>query len=222
MRLLPLLLTSSLLLSANIASLQYQRINIDHSDGKSYIIERYIPAECLDVGITPEQVWEKEDVPSVCTQQVVMTVGNITEIKLVDTVQTYAELEVLSFLKSMQKSHGTMLLIDGRGEEWYRQETIPGAVNVWYKSLTKPDIFPREYRAALKLLHIIDKGSGRYDVSNVPELLIFCNGPWCSQSSRAINALLQMGYPAEKIKWYRGGMHTWKSLSLTTTAVQAP
>jgi hypothetical protein len=28
--------------------------------------------------------------------------------------------------------------------------------------------------------------------------------------------LLALGYPAHKIKWYRGGMQSWKSLGLTT------
>ncbi len=222
MRFSLLLLTSSLLFSANIASLQYQRLKIDHPDGKSYVVERYIPPRCLNVGITPEQVWLKEDVPAECVQQFVITVGNITTMTVDESIQTYGELEVLDFLNAMRNNKEKMLLVDGRGEAWYVHETIPGAVNVWYQSLTRPDIFPEEYRKALRVLRIIDKGDGRFDVTDVPELLIFCNGPWCSQSPRAINALLKMGYPAEKIKWFRGGMHTWKSLSLTTTAVQAP
>jgi hypothetical protein len=28
--------------------------------------------------------------------------------------------------------------------------------------------------------------------------------------------LLALGYPAHKLKWYRGGMQSWKSLGLTT------
>jgi hypothetical protein len=30
--------------------------------------------------------------------------------------------------------------------------------------------------------------------------------------------LLAMGYPAHKLKWYRGGIQEWKQLGLTTVA----
>ncbi|MDX1295226.1 MAG: rhodanese-like domain-containing protein [Sulfurimonadaceae bacterium] len=221
MKLSAFLMTGTILLGANIASLQYQRLAVDHPDGKSYVVERHVPAECLEVGITPEQVWKKEDVPSACLQSFVATVGNITKIAIRDDVQIYGELEVMAFLKKVQRTRSTVMLVDSRGEEWYEHETIPGAVNIWYKFLTKPDVFPEEYRNALRQLHIIENGSGRFDFSNAPVVLLFCNGPWCSQSPRAINALLNLGYPPDKIKWYRGGIHSWKSLSLTTTAIQA-
>ncbi|HAY41475.1 MAG TPA: sulfurtransferase, partial [Gammaproteobacteria bacterium] len=29
-------------------------------------------------------------------------------------------------------------------------------------------------------------------------------------------ALLQIGYPASKLKYYRGGMNSWQSLGLST------
>jgi hypothetical protein len=31
-----------------------------------------------------------------------------------------------------------------------------------------------------------------------------------------MKTLLSFGYPAEKIKWFRGGMQTWQVLGLTT------
>ena len=40
--------------------------------------------------------------------------------------------------------------------------------------------------------------------------------PAGDQSSRAIQALLSLGYPAAKLKYYRGGMQAWKLLGLTT------
>jgi rhodanese-related sulfurtransferase len=46
--------------------------------------------------------------------------------------------------------------------------------------------------------------------------LLWCNGPWCGQSPRAIRALISLGYPAEKLYYYRGGMQMWQSLGLTT------
>lgn len=29
--------------------------------------------------------------------------------------------------------------------------------------------------------------------------------------------MLDLGYPPEKIKWYRGGLNDWLGLSMTTT-----
>jgi hypothetical protein len=39
---------------------------------------------------------------------------------------------------------------------------------------------------------------------------------WCGQSPRNIKTLLKFGYPASKIKWYRGGMQNWETLGLST------
>jgi hypothetical protein len=49
---------------------------------------------------------------------------------------------------------------------------------------------------------------------NVKTLVMFCNGPWCGQSSTTIKDLLKIGYPAHKILWYRGSMQDWESLGL--------
>jgi hypothetical protein len=38
---------------------------------------------------------------------------------------------------------------------------------------------------------------------------------WCDQSPRAIKGLLHLGYPAEKLLYYRGGMQDWMILGLT-------
>ena len=51
--------------------------------------------------------------------------------------------------------------------------------------------------------------------------MLYCNGSWCSQSTRFIQVLLGYGYPAEKIKWYRGGMQAWEALGLTTVKADA-
>jgi len=38
---------------------------------------------------------------------------------------------------------------------------------------------------------------------------------WCGQSPSSIKTLLRFGYPAKKLKWYRGGMQDWEILGLT-------
>ena len=54
-----------------------------------------------------------------------------------------------------------------------------------------------------------------WDFSGAKEVLLWCNGMWCGQSPRAIKGLLALGYPPEKIFYYRGGMQAWQSLGLT-------
>ena len=47
-------------------------------------------------------------------------------------------------------------------------------------------------------------------------LILFCNGAWCGQSPTNLRALMDLGYPAHKLKWYRGGMQAWEQLGFTT------
>ena len=49
----------------------------------------------------------------------------------------------------------------------------------------------------------------------VPRVVLFCNGPWCGQSPTAARRMIEAGYPAEQIYYYRGGMQNWNMLGLT-------
>jgi rhodanese-related sulfurtransferase len=55
-----------------------------------------------------------------------------------------------------------------------------------------------------------------WDFSDAKEVLLWCNGPWCGQSPRAIRGLVSLGYPVEKIHNYRDGIQMWQSLGFTT------
>jgi rhodanese-related sulfurtransferase len=136
----------------------------------------------------------------------------IHPISAAEGVRTIGELELLGFLQNdVAKENG--LLIDARMPIWYNSETIPGAVNVPFVILTKPT----EKRARiLQLFGAKQKESGEIDFSQVITLALFCNGPWCDQSPRAIKGLINAGYPPSKIQYYRGGMQAWKSFGLTT------
>ena len=59
------------------------------------------------------------------------------------------------------------------------------------------------------------KTSSKWDFSLAKKVVIWCNGVWCGQSPRAIKGMLVLGYPADKIYYYRGGMQAWQSLGLT-------
>ena len=128
-------------------------------------------------------------------------------------VETVGELELLDFLATkVRTSKG--ILVDARVPEWYQRGTIPGAVNIpWTILSAGPD---NPYTA--KILRALDvvEDMGQWDFRGALEIVLFCNGPWCDQSPRAIKNLIAVGYPPEKLYYYRGGMQVWQLLGLTT------
>lgn len=128
-------------------------------------------------------------------------------------VKTVGEIELLDFLASKVKSEKG-LLVDARMPEWHAKGTIPGAVNIPFTVLTQ-GVDNVHTQKILNLLGAKAGNSG-WDFSEARDLMLFCNGLWCDQSSQAIKHLLAAGYPAEKLFWYRGGMQIWQLLGLTT------
>lgn len=47
--------------------------------------------------------------------------------------------------------------------------------------------------------------------------VLYCNGPQCAATPHAIAALLEAGYPAAQLRFYRGGIHDWVTLGLPLT-----
>jgi rhodanese-related sulfurtransferase len=128
-------------------------------------------------------------------------------------VKTVGELELLDFLVDKVRT-GSGLLVDSRLPEWFQKGTIPGAVNIPWSVLVKGPDNPKTARI-LRALGAVEE-NGEWDFRRAMDLMIFCNGPWCDQSSRAINNLTLLGYPPEKLFYYRGGMQVWQILGLTT------
>lgn len=114
------------------------------------------------------------------------TWGSIQPIQVLQTVLTVGELEVYYHKKK------DLPIIDTRKQETMGEISIPGSKNIPY-----------------------DEIAGRVDEldENHPSIF-FCNGPQCPQSSTAIKNLLGAGYPANRILYYRGGMHDWITLGL--------
>lgn len=125
-------------------------------------------------------------------------------------VRTVGELEVIEFLKA-EVAGGKGLLIDTRLPIMFEKGSIPGAVNIPVTTLDPDNPFRDEIFQALGALPI----GGGWDYSNAMKLSVFCNGPWCDQSPRAIRYLTAAGYPSEKLSYYRGGMQLWMLLGLT-------
>lgn len=140
----------------------------------------------------------------------------IAPISAAPGVETVGELEVIAFLESAVAS-GTGLLIDSRLPEWFQKGTIPGAVNVPFSTLDAANPYRDQILVALGGRN----GSGAWDFSAARELMLFCNGPWCEQSRHAIDDLVEVGYPADKLHYYRGGMQLWLLLGLTVETPNA-
>ena len=138
-------------------------------------------------------------------------------------VETVGELEVLGYLKRISNGDRTVMVVDSRTPEWIIRGTIPGSVNVpWNKiNLDVEGTFELAAEAE-SLVDILttqfgaNLTDGKWDFRNAKTLVMFCNGIWCPQSSANIKTLLSLGYPAYKLKWYRGGMQDWVSVGLTT------
>ena len=132
-------------------------------------------------------------------------------------VETIGEVEVIDYLKKMNDGDDSILVIDSRTPDWVKKGTIPGSVNIPWTSLN-----PAKGADPLSIGEIMEDQfgakqlEGLWDYSNAKTLVMFCNGMWCGQSPNNIKNLLKFGYPAHKIKWYRGGMQDWEILGLST------
>ncbi len=137
----------------------------------------------------------------------------VQPIEISPEIKTVGEIELLAFLDNeVKNSKG--LLIDARLPDWFEKGTIPGSINIPF-SILDGGLENDHALKILKLLGAIKTKENKWEFKNVQKLLLFCNGLWCGQSHRAIKDLLSMGYPADKLLWYRGGMQSWQLLGLT-------
>lgn len=148
----------------------------------------------------------------------------IQPIHVVPGVETIGELEMLGYLKRMAGGDKTVLVVDSRTPDWIVRGTIPGSVNIPWNKINV-DVGDFDIGTSAETLDgILEKQFGAaheangWDFSNAKTLVLFCNGMWCPQSSVNIKTLRKMGYPASKLKWYRGGMQDWVSVGLTTVS----
>lgn len=116
-------------------------------------------------------------------------------------VATIGELELLDALVDPE-----VTVIDSRTPDWYAGGTIPGAINIPYTEAVD---------RMGELGCVIDFDG--WDCTEAVQVALFCNGLWCGQSPTAIRRMIEAGYPAERISYYRGGMQSWRVLGLTVT-----
>ena len=145
--------------------------------------------------------------PPFCIQPMILAPG----------VETIGEVEMLNYLTQKEFAADSVVVIDSRTPDWYERGTIPGAINLpWTDLNPAKGADPISIAEIMQEVFSVQESEGLFDFSNAKTAVMFCNGMWCGQSPNNIKNLLKFGYPAHKIKWYRGGMQDWEILGLTT------
>lgn len=116
-----------------------------------------------------------------------------------DGVTTIGELELIEFIQDPKA-----VVVDSRTPDWFEGGTIPGAINIPYTYVLDE----------LGQLGCEPDFEG-WDCADAKQVALFCNGIWCGQSPTAIRNMIEAGFPAERIFYYRGGMQVWRLLGLT-------
>nr|CRH05064.1 Rhodanese-like protein [Candidatus Magnetococcus massalia] len=175
-------------------------IEVKHGDGMVAVMRNQDTGATIDAGFAKTS----RKCPPFCAQP--MDLGS--------SVKTLGEVEVVEFMQT-KVADGSGLLVDARTPDWHAKGTIPSSINIPYTDVS-PQLGADEaaIEEAMEEFGVTQKGDG-WDFSNAKYLVLWCNGPWCGQSPTAIRGLLELGYPGEKILYYRGGMQMWKMFGLT-------
>ena len=176
------------------------RLEVRHGDRMVTVVRNQDTQAMID----PAYARTSRPCPPFCVQPM----------KVAEGVETVGEIELLAFMKT-RLADGTGVLIDARTPRWYQAGTIPGSVNIPYTQLNPAqgadDITLED---ALLPLGATLGDDENWDFSRARHLVLWCNGPWCGQSPAAIRGLLSIGYPADKLLYYRGGMQLWQIFGL--------
>jgi rhodanese-related sulfurtransferase len=132
------------------------------------------------------------DEPGLCV--VDATWGRIQPLQLPGGVRTIGELEVLDHIKAGG------VLVDCRQAEHVACGTLPGAMAIRHQ-----EVVP---------------GLAALDAEG--PIVLFCNGPQCTATPQAVAALLAAGWDANRLSYYRGGIHDWVTLGLPLTDCRKP
>ncbi len=116
------------------------------------------------------------------------TWGELQPLVAAPGVRTVGELELQELV-----SEGAVL-VDTRVPDSTSGVTLPNAVAIPHDELLQRQ--------------------AELDTSTVS--ILFCNGPQCPQSPAAIRELIDDGFPAGSLAYYRGGLHDWVSLAMPT------
>lgn len=184
------------------------RVTVLHR-GKPVVIERNPDTENM---IEPDFALTSRPCPPFCVLPMTLAPG----------VETLGELELITYLEKIGKD-SSVLVIDSRDGTWpQRSGVIPGAVLLPWQKLHPAHASAAEIADTLQFQFGAVRQDGLWNFATVKTLVFYCNGPWCGQSPTNIRQLLALGYPAHKLKWYRGGIQAWKALGLSTVPYDNP
>ena len=149
-------------------------------------------------------------------------------------VETVGELEIIDFMMDQLRG-GKGVLVDIRGKKAHDASTIPGSVHYFVQIIQKglgDETFENMLIAlgaerrdninmldnVLELIGIKDASmlTDKWDFTEAKELVLWNNSAIEGSSAIAIKALLDAGYPATKLKWYRGGLASWQYWGFNT------
>lgn len=117
--------------------------------------------------------------------------GRIQPIELHPGLRTFGELEVINHIES-----GGALVDTRRPEYVEASGTLPGARAIHWRQI----------------------GERIEEIDPERLTVLFCNGPQCTATPRAVKILLEMGRDPAGLGFYRGGIRDWITLGLTTVA----
>lgn len=179
-----------------------ESITIIHN-GREVLIERNQDQANL---INPEYAKTSRPCPPYC----------LHPMTLAPKVETVGVLEVINYLKQKSDGDDSILVIDARTVKGVINGSIPGSVSIPWDVLSGKNSSPPIVRKLLeKQIGVKINKEGQYCFKQAKTLILFCNGPWCDKSYKNIKTLLELGYPPEKLKWFRGGLQSWESYGLT-------
>lgn len=124
-------------------------------------------------------------------------------------VRPVTEIEVLHALNDP-----STMVIDMRGGDEPLDATIPNSFHIPYNDI-------EDRLDELGCTRKADRPV-RWNCAKAKKVIAFCYGPMCLQSPIGIRIMVQMGYPVNKISYYRGGMMDWEALGLTTVGGNRP
>jgi rhodanese-related sulfurtransferase len=180
-------------------------VDIVHN-GKTVRIQRN--PDTLNL-IDSEYALTSRPCPPFCIQPMILAEG----------VDTIGELELIDYLRAISAGDQSVIVVDSRTEDWTRRTgIIPGAVVIPWDKLYLAKNDPEKVAKILEDKFSAHRDGPFWEFSRAKTVILYCNGAWCGQSPTNIKTLLSIGYPPNKLKWYRGGMQDWTSLGLTTVA----
>ncbi|PHS78887.1 MAG: sulfurtransferase [Rhodospirillaceae bacterium] len=144
------------------------------------------------------------------------TRGRPMPMSLSAKIETLGELEFIAYMKKASTDE-SIFVVDTRTPGWHRDLRIPCTTNVAFTEFA--DDKEIAIFALLDHFGVTEADDGTLDFSKAKTVVGYCNGFWCGQTpGMFVNAkfsLKNLGYPEEKLKYYRGGMQAWTALGLS-------